>query len=82
MTYGMHECLKFIDVWRLYPVKTQFYLHVLNIDTVEKEHVEVSIERPGRRGQLTTRGSYRSGRAQFGLPAPRTMESLHDGKHC
>ena len=41
VTYGMHECLDFLDVWRLYPVKTQFSMPVLNIDTVEKEHVRI-----------------------------------------
>jgi hypothetical protein len=24
MTYGMHESLEFLDVWRLYPLKLQF----------------------------------------------------------
>ena len=36
----------------------------------------------GRRGQLPARGSYRSGHARFGHPAPRTMASLRDGKYC
>ena len=34
------------------------------------------LERSGGRGQLPTRGSHRSGRAQFGHPAPRRMASL------
>ena len=40
------------------------------------------LPRLGRRGQLPTRGSYRSGRAQFGHPAPRSMASLHAGRYC
>jgi hypothetical protein len=36
----------------------------------------------GSREQLPARGSHRSGRAQFGHPAPRAMESLRNGKHC
>jgi hypothetical protein len=41
VTYGMRECLDFLDVWRLYLVKTQFAMPVLNLDTLEKEHVKV-----------------------------------------
>lgn len=28
MTYGMRKYLEFLDVWRLYPVKTQFSIPV------------------------------------------------------
>ena len=38
---GMQECLEFLDVWRLYPLKTQLSIPVLNIDAIEKEHVKV-----------------------------------------
>ena len=38
--------------------------------------------RPGGRGQLPTRGSRSSGRAQLRHPAPRTMDSLLNGTHC
>jgi hypothetical protein len=38
--------------------------------------------KPGGHGRLLARGSHRSGRAQFGHPAPRTMVSLRDEKHC
>ena len=37
----MHECLEFLDAWRLYPLKTQFSMLARNIDTVEKEHVKM-----------------------------------------
>ena len=43
---------------------------------------ESSIQGPGGRGQLPTRGSHGSGRAQFGHPAPQIMVSLLNGTHC
>ena len=36
----------------------------------------------GGRGQLPARGSHRSGHAQLGHPAPRTMALLLNGTHC
>ena len=36
----------------------------------------------GGRGQLPARGSHRSGHAQLGHPAPRTMALLLNGTYC
>ena len=41
VTGGMHECIEFLDVWRLYPLKTEFPTPALGIDAIEKEHVKV-----------------------------------------
>jgi hypothetical protein len=45
-----------------------------------REHHERVLKLGGRR-QLPACGSYRSGPAQFGHPAPRAMGSLHGGKY-
>jgi hypothetical protein len=44
MTDGMHQSFEFINVWRFYPVKTQFSMSILNIDPIQEEHVKVQIE--------------------------------------
>ena len=41
VTDDMHECVEFLDVWCLYPLKTQLSILARNIDTVEKEDVKV-----------------------------------------
>ena len=51
-------------------------------ETLKLVSNQIKFIRPGGRGQLPTRGSHGSGRAQFGHPAPQIMVSLLNGTHC
>ena len=59
-------------------------LERINIDVDDPQNVTSTSQflMPGGRGQLPTRGSHSSGRAQLGHPAPRTMALLLNGTHC
>ena len=43
MTDGMHQGLEFIDVGRLYPVKTSAPIAIFHIHPVEDQHLEIYV---------------------------------------
>jgi hypothetical protein len=56
VTDGIHQRFELLDVWRLYPVKTQFSMSVLDINPIKEGHVKVKVQVQSRPKPLNQAG--------------------------